>query len=95
MSLSSSEILRVARLARLQLDDADATDFARQLSGILDHFAAMSAIDTTGVDPMAHPIVTLARLRPDLVTEVDQRTALQAGAPQVESGYYLVPRVIE
>ena len=77
------------------MDDNDAAHYARQLTGILDHFATMSGIDTTGVAPMAHPIVTLARLRPDVVSESDQRAALQAGAPQVEGGHYLVPRVIE
>ena len=95
MSLSPSEIRQVARLARLQLDDAEAAHFAQQLSGILDHFAAISAIDTAGVDPMAHPIVSTARPRADAVTESDQRSALQECAPQVDSGYYLVPRVIE
>ena len=95
MSLSPSEIRQVARLARLQLDDAEAAHFAQQLSGILDHFAAISAIDTTGVTPMAHPIVSVARHRPDAVTETDQRAALQQCAPQVDGGYYLVPRVIE
>ena len=95
MSLSPSEILHVARLARLQLDGPDAAQLAQQLSGILDHFAAMSAIDTSGVAPMAHPIVHVARLRFDSVTESDQRALLQAGAPQVENGYFLVPRVIE
>ena len=95
MSLSPSEILQVARLARLRVEEADADHFARQLSGILKHFAAISAIDTEGVAPMAHPIVTSARMRPDVVAETDQRSALQAGAPQVENGYYLVPRVIE
>ena len=95
MSLSPHEILRVARLARLRLDDNDAAHYARQLTEILDHFATMSSIDTNGVAPMAHPIVTLARLRPDVVSEADRRAALQSGAPQVEDGYYLAPRVIE
>ena len=95
MSLSPSEILHVARLARLRLEDADASRFAQELTGILGHFAAMSAMDTSGVAPMAHPIVSVARTRPDRVTEVDQRAALQNGAPQVDNGYYLVPRVIE
>ena len=76
-------------------DPQSVLDFARQLTGILDHFATMSGIDTSGVAPIAHPIFNQARQRPDVVTETDQRAALQAAAPQVEGGYYLVPRVIE
>ena len=95
MSINAAEIERVAKLARLRLAPGEAGHFAAQLSNILDHFAAMSGIETTGVEPMAHPIATVARVRPDAVTESDQRNALQAGAPQVEDGYFLVPRVIE
>ena len=95
MSLSTAELLRVARLARLRIDEADANAHAAQLSGILAHFAAMAAVDTTGVAPLAHALEVAARTRPDAVSEEINRSQLQADAPLVEDGYYLVPRVIE
>ncbi len=55
----------------------------------------MNAVDTTGVEPLAHAIDAVATTRPDAVTEAVDRAALQAGAPRVQEGYYLVPRVIE
>ena len=55
----------------------------------------MNTVDTSGVVPMAHPLDAHQRLRPDEVTETDQRELFQAGAPLVEAGLYLVPKVIE
>ena len=55
----------------------------------------MNSIDTTNVDPMAHPLEIKARLRIDKVTETNQRDTFQAHAPAVENGLYLVPKVIE
>lgn len=95
MSLSTAELLRVARLARLRIEEADAGAHAAQLSGILEHFAAMAAVDTTGVAPLAHALEVTAFTRPDTVSEEINRSLLQADAPLVEDGYYLVPRVIE
>jgi len=55
----------------------------------------MQAVDTTGIEPLAHPLEASQRLRPDQVTESNQREAYQAIAPSTESGLYLVPKVIE
>lgn len=95
MSLSTAELLRVARLARLRIEEQEADSHAAQLSGILDHFAAMAAVDTAGVAPLAHALEVAAHTRPDAVTEAVARDVLQADAPLVQDGYYLVPRVIE
>jgi aspartyl-tRNA(Asn)/glutamyl-tRNA(Gln) amidotransferase subunit C len=96
MSLSAADIQRVARLARLRIEDNEALHYAAQLSGVLGHFATMTTIDTTSITPLAHAIEIVAgSTRPDVVTEDDQRAGLQSGAPQVEAGYYLVPRVLE
>ena len=73
----------------------DIVRYAEQLSQILSYVEAMNEVDTTGVEPLAHAIDAVAMTRPDAVTETVDRTALQAGAPQVQEGYYLVPRVIE
>jgi aspartyl-tRNA(Asn)/glutamyl-tRNA(Gln) amidotransferase subunit C len=95
MSLSAEEVNKIAWLARVAID-ADKIDvYARDLSGILDFVEQMGAVDTTRVDPMAHPMDQAQRLRVDDVTEPDQRALFQANAPLVEAGLYLVPKVIE
>lgn len=95
MSLSKSEVEKIAHLARIEIDAAAIDGYGRNLSDILAFVAQMSAIDTTGVEPMAHPLDAVQRLREDEVSEGDQRAAFQAIAPQVEQGLYLVPKVIE
>ena len=95
MTLKSGDVERIAHLARLAVDEADIPLYARNLSDILDLVAQMNAVDTTQVEPMAHPLDQPQRLRPDEVTEVDQRGKFQAIAPRVEDGLYLVPKVIE
>jgi len=95
MSLSPEQILQVAQLARLQLAPEQTGHYARQLSNILEMVDALSRVDTEGVAPMAHPLDMVQRLRPDVVSETDQREIMQSIAPQVADGVYLVPRVIE
>jgi aspartyl-tRNA(Asn)/glutamyl-tRNA(Gln) amidotransferase subunit C len=93
--LSLEEIRRLARLARIELDSAEAEALGRDMNGILAMVEQMSAIDTDGVEPMAHPQEMAQRLREDRVTETGEREAFQSIAPQVEDGLYLVPKVIE
>lgn len=95
MSLDKTQVEKIAHLARLQIDPADVPEYATNLSNILDLVEQMDAVDTEGVDPMAHPTDAMQRLREDVVTETDQRDRFQAIAPQVENGLYLVPKVIE
>ena len=95
MSLDKTQVEKIAHLARLQIDPADVPEYATNLSNILDLVEQMDAVDTEGVDPMAHPTDAVQRLREDVVTETDQRDQFQSIAPQVENGLYLVPKVIE
>lgn len=95
MSLTNEQVNEIAHLARLRVDEADLPEYARNLSAILSFVDAMNAADTTGVEPLAHPLEMPQRLREDTVTEENQRERFQAVAPQVEAGLYLVPRVIE
>lgn len=95
MSISAEDVRGIARLARLSIATEDIPAYASQLSAILEFVAQMNAIDTAGVEPLAHPLELSARLRPDTVTETDERTRLQAGAPETADGLYLVPQVIE
>ncbi|MCF6283063.1 MAG: Asp-tRNA(Asn)/Glu-tRNA(Gln) amidotransferase subunit GatC [Candidatus Polarisedimenticolaceae bacterium] len=95
MSLERSDVEKIAHLARLAIDEDKVESYAADLSKILGLVEQMDAIDTEGVVPMAHPLHMSQRLRADEVTETDQREKYQRNAPQVESGLYLVPKVIE
>jgi len=95
MVLDENTIEKIAHLSRLQIGKEDIPHYAQNLSSILDFVGQMDGIDTTAVDPMAHPLSVTQRLRDDQVTEVDQKDKFQAIAPRVESGLYLVPKVIE
>jgi aspartyl-tRNA(Asn)/glutamyl-tRNA(Gln) amidotransferase subunit C len=95
MSLSSAEVDKIAHLARIALNQADVPKYAENLSNILHLVEQMNLIDTSNILPMAHPMDMAARMRPDAVTEPDQRALFQSIAPQVDVGLYLVPKVIE
>jgi aspartyl-tRNA(Asn)/glutamyl-tRNA(Gln) amidotransferase subunit C len=95
MSLSDDQIRRLARLARIALEGEDVAEVAGCLNGILGLVEEMQAIDTAGVEPMAHALELVQRLRSDAVSEADRRELHQSVAPLVEASLYLVPRVIE
>ena len=95
MTLDPADVLKIAHLARLAVTDQQAQGLVKDLSNILELVEQMNAVDTTGVEPLAHPLDMGQRLRPDEVAETDQRVAFQAIAPLTENGLYLVPRVIE
>ncbi|MFZ2161002.1 MAG: Asp-tRNA(Asn)/Glu-tRNA(Gln) amidotransferase subunit GatC [Sideroxyarcus sp.] len=95
MSLSLADVEKVARLARLAMNDEELKAAQSQLNNIFGLIAEMQAVDTKGIAPMSHAQDVAQRLREDIVTETDQRKAFQAIAPQVEMGLYLVPQVIE
>jgi aspartyl-tRNA(Asn)/glutamyl-tRNA(Gln) amidotransferase subunit C len=99
MALTSQDIGRIAHLARLQIDSDQADRLLGQLNGFFDIVEQMKAVDTTGVEPLAHPAAVIdhvaLRLRPDVASEPNQRDANQRSAPAVERGLFLVPKVIE
>ena len=95
MSLTTEEVKKIAYLARLGIAEKDVGSYAKDLSSILDLMTQMSETNTDSVKPMAHPMDQSQRLRADSVTETNQREHFQAIAPQVESGLYLVPKVID
>ena len=95
MSLTQDDVKRIASLARIEIDDAQAQAAQAQLNSIFDLIASMQAVDTSGIAPMAHAQEVYQRLREDVVSESDRHAAFQAIAPAVENGLYLVPKVIE
>ena len=95
MPLTLDDVTRVAKLARIAIDQDEARATHTQLMGIFDLIARMQAVDVSNIEPMAHAQDVAQRLREDAVTETNQRERFQAVAPQVEAGLYLVPKVIE
>jgi aspartyl-tRNA(Asn)/glutamyl-tRNA(Gln) amidotransferase subunit C len=93
--LTLDEVRRIADLARIEVPDGDVAALQQQLNGIFGLIEQMRAVDTGGIEPMAHAIDLTQRLRADAVTEGDLHALYQEGAPQVEAGLYLVPKVIE
>lgn len=95
MSITDAEVKKVARLARLAVPEERLAAYTHNLSNILKLVDQLSAVDTTGVEPMAHPLDMVQRLRDDVVTETNHREQYQSVAPEVENGLYLVPKVLE
>lgn len=99
MSLSLDDVSRIARLARIEISPAETEQTRDQMNRILAFVEQLQAVDTTGIEPMAHAVahdaLLVQRLRPDAVTEADRRDAFQVIAPETEAGLYLVPRVVE
>ena len=95
MALDTEAVEKIARLARLGIDPQDVPEYSRNLSDILAFVEQLNAVDTRGVEPLAHPLEATQRLRADIVSEPNEREAFQAVAPHTEAGLYLVPKVIE
>lgn len=100
MSLTLSDVKRLARLAQLDLTEDQAVQTLTKLNGIFALVEQMQAVDTTGVEPLSQPIAAYRqdlalRLRDDVVTEPNRRDDYQKPAPATQDGLYLVPKVIE
>jgi aspartyl-tRNA(Asn)/glutamyl-tRNA(Gln) amidotransferase subunit C len=95
MSLSDDQIRRLARLARIAIRDEESGPVRDRVNRVLGLIDEMRQADTAGVEPMSHPLEMAQRLRPDEATERDRRDEVQAIAPAVQDGLYLVPKVIE
>ncbi len=99
MSLSASDIARIASLARLQLAPDESERMLGHINGFFNLVERMQAVDTAGIEPLAHPVAAIGdislRLRDDIVSEPNNREANQKSAPAVERGLFLVPKVIE
>jgi aspartyl-tRNA(Asn)/glutamyl-tRNA(Gln) amidotransferase subunit C len=99
MSLTSSDIARIAKLARLELQPPEAARMQTQINGFFAIVEAMRAVNTTGIAPLAHPVAAIQdialRLREDRVSEPNNREANMQNAPAKENGLFLVPKVIE
>lgn len=99
MKLTPHDLKRLAVLAKITVSDADVGALQVQLNGVFELIDELQAVDTTGIEPLAHPLDVIGdvsqRLREDRVTESDQRAANMANAPAAENGLFLVPKVLD
>ena len=95
MSLDKEQVHHIAMLARLKLSDEEYAESVEKLSKIVEFVDRLAEADTTDVVPMAHPLRMAQRLRPDIVTETNDRDRYQENAAAVADGLYLVPKVLE
>ena len=95
MSLSREEVLHIAQLARVGLSEEDVAKFQEQLSEILDHFEALKALDTEGVEPTSHPLSLESVMRPDEVRPSLPREEVLANAPLADADAFRVRAVLE
>jgi len=92
----TEEVVRnIAELVQLKVDDADIQQLTKGMQNILALADQMQAIDTDGIEPVSNPLDASQKLRPDAITEGNQRELFQSIAPATEAGLYLVPRVVE
>lgn len=95
MALDKSEIEKIAQLARLHVNESEAEEVTNRITDILALIDQMQSVDTESVEPLAHPLDVVQRLRADQITETNQRDELQQLAPASEDGLYLVPKVLD
>lgn len=95
MAVDRSDITKLAELSRIAISEQTADAVAKSISEVLALVDQLQAVNTDGVEPMAHPLDAIQRLRADVVTEPNQRERFQAIAPATENGLYLVPQVID
>ncbi|MBD3646175.1 MAG: Asp-tRNA(Asn)/Glu-tRNA(Gln) amidotransferase subunit GatC [Pseudomonadales bacterium] len=95
MKVDRKTVEAMADLAQLRVDDAEVEAYIESMSRVLDLVEEMQGVDTTSTEPLAHPLDAVQRLRPDEVTEADERRRFQDIAPETRDGLYLVPRVVE
>lgn len=95
MALDKSEVIDIAHLARIAIDEEKIPDYASSLSSILDLVEQLQIADTNNIEPMAHPLDAKQQLRKDVVSESNHRDEYQSIAPATEDGLYLVPKVID
>lgn len=95
MSLDRSDVIKIAHLARINIDESDTEEYLTNMSSLLDLVNQMQAVDTTNIEPLSHPMDSVQRLRADEVGEIDNRALLQSVAPSIDDGLFLVPKIID
>ena len=93
--MNKNTVSKIANLAKIEIDDSKIEGIAENLEKILDLVGEMNSINTDNINPMSHPLNLKQVMRPDEVTEQDQRENFQKNSPSIENGYYKVPKIID
>jgi len=94
MKITREEVLHVAKLARLNMDEASVDKFSGQIGTILEYVDKLREVDTKGVNPTSHAIFLTNAFREDQMKEHLNRKDALANAPDQEDGAFLVPKVV-
>ncbi|MDA7725233.1 Asp-tRNA(Asn)/Glu-tRNA(Gln) amidotransferase subunit GatC [Pseudomonadales bacterium] len=95
MKIDNEVILDIAELAQLEVKDEMISQYADKMTAMLNLIEEMQSVNTDNIEPVSNPLDAVQTMREDKVTEKDLRDEYQAIAPEVDSGLYLVPRVVE
>lgn len=95
MKIDNEVILNIAELAQLEVKDEMISQYADKMTAMLNLIEEMQSVNTENIEPVSNPLDAVQTMRDDKVTEKDLRDEYQAIAPEVDSGLYLVPRVVE
>ena len=95
MSLDPATVRRIAKLARIRVDDADVAQLQAEISGILDWIAMLNEVDVEGVEPLTGGAQMALKMRDDVVTDGGIAEQILANAPDRAGDYYAVPKVVE
>jgi len=95
MALDKAEVEKIAHLAQLHISEFETREVTARIIDILALIDQMKSVDTDAIEPLAHPLDLVQRLRADKITEENQRDKLQQLAPASEDGLYLVPKVLD
>lgn len=93
--IDQEQVRKVAKLARLELDEREVEEFSGQLSAILGYFEKMDELDTEGVEPLAHCLPISNVLRKDVVRESLGTDAVLANSPQRDGDFFKVPKILD
>lgn len=93
--MDKQTVLKVAKLARIKLDDAGADDMAKKLSGLFNWIDQLQAVNTDGIEPMTNVSGQAAFRRQDIITDGDKQADILANAPESKEGFFVVPKVVE
>jgi aspartyl-tRNA(Asn)/glutamyl-tRNA(Gln) amidotransferase subunit C len=95
MGLTPEEVRKVARLARLELDEEEIERQGRHLNDLLAQFEALQALDVTGIEPTSHSTPVYNVFREDIVRPSLPREEILRNAPEARDGCFIVPRIVE
>lgn len=95
MSVDAQTVRKVAKLARIAVEDHEVEPLAKELSGILDWVEQLQEVDVEGVDPMTSTVPMRLKRRSDVVTDGNRRNDILSNAPNAREGFFAVPKVVE